>query len=76
MNIGSRSKKVSRQTIWGVALNDTLVLMGLIDRHEEAERKGMNYYSYCQRLHRKKLLLRSVLRELGYSVKRYWIMVV
>jgi hypothetical protein len=51
-----------------VGLNDTLVLMGLKDRHEEAERKGMNYYSYCQRLHRKKLLLRSVLRELGYSV--------
>jgi len=51
-----------------VGLNDTLVLMGLRDRHEEAQRKGMNYYSYCQRLHRKKSLLRSVLSELGYSI--------
>ncbi len=74
MEVGAR-KYQDRQS-GGVGLNDSLVLMGLIDRHEEAERKGMNYYSYCQRLHRKKLLLRSVLRELGYSVKRYWIMVV
>jgi hypothetical protein len=51
-----------------VGLNDALVLMGLKDRHDEADRKGMNYYSYCQRLHRKRLLLRSVLQELGYSV--------
>ena len=49
-------------------LDDTLVLMGLKDRHEEADRRGIAYYSYCQQLHRKKLLLRSVLRELGYSI--------
>jgi hypothetical protein len=51
-----------------VGLNDSLVLIGLKDRKTEAEQQRLDYYTYCQRLHRKKRLLRKVLLDLGYRI--------
>lgn len=51
-----------------IGLDDALVLIGVKDRRKEAERQGIDYYTYCQRLHRKKLILRTVLEDMGYEI--------
>jgi len=51
-----------------IGLDDALVLIGVKNRRNEAERQGIDYYTYCQRLHRKRLILRIVLEDMGYEI--------
>ena len=51
-----------------VGFNDSLVLIGVRDRKTEAEEQGLDYYTYCQRLYRKKRSLKKILLALGYPI--------
>lgn len=46
--------------------DDLSVLLGARDRKDEAERIGVDYYSYCKRLKRKTQKFRSHLENIGY----------
>lgn len=46
--------------------DDLSVLLGLRDRSDEAERLGIDYYTYCKKLKRKTLQFRCHLEEIGY----------
>jgi hypothetical protein len=47
--------------------NDLSVLLGATDRHDEADRLGIDYYTYCKRLNRNILQFRSHLKNIGYT---------
>jgi hypothetical protein len=46
--------------------HDLAVLLGGRDRHEEAVRLQIDYYTYCKRLNRKILRFRTHLENIGY----------
>ena len=46
--------------------NDLAVLIGASDRHDEADRLGIDYNTYCRRLQRKVKQFRSFLKGIGY----------
>lgn len=46
--------------------NELEVLLGVKDRHTEAERIGVEYFTYCKRLQRKSEAFRSYLKQIDY----------
>ncbi len=46
--------------------DDLAVLLGVKDRHDEADRLHIDYFTYCKRLNRKILRFRSHLKNINY----------
>jgi hypothetical protein len=63
------AKELWELIVKNVGINDSLVLIGVKDIKLEAERLGLDYYTYCQRLNRKKRILKERLQKYGYWIK-------